>query len=255
MRRRSDTDFRTAMALMEVGRGDTEISRLTGIPRPTLSAWRHGRGSALHQRVATATPAWRPTAPGPYCYLLGVYLGDGCLTVQSQGSACLVIVLDSSYQGIVEEVQAALRQVLPRTPVSVVPKRDEAATVVRIHHPALPFAFPQHGPGRKHLRAIALVDWQLRLAERFPRELLRGFIHSDGCRTVNRFRTELPSGRVAEYEYPRYFFSNLSADIRGIFCKHCDLLGIRWTQSNPRNISVAQRESVALLDEFVGPKS
>ena len=65
---------------------------------------------------------------------------------------------------------------------------------------------------------------------------------------------EAASGRVAQYEYPRYFFSNLSEDIREIFCTHCDLLGVRWTLSNPRNISVSHRESVAILDEAVGPK-
>jgi hypothetical protein len=70
--------------------------------------------------------------------------------------------------------------------------------------------------------------------------------HSSGC--------ILPSGRVAAYEYPRYSFSNLSDDIRRIFCEHCELLGIRWTQSNPRNISVSHRKSVALMDEFIGPK-
>jgi hypothetical protein len=67
-------------------------------------------------------------------------------------------------------------------------------------------------------------------------------------------QVKLPSGRVAEYEYPRYFFSNLSADVREIFCDHCDLLDIRWTQSNARNISIAHRVSVARMDEFVGPK-
>jgi hypothetical protein len=51
-----------------------------------------------------------------------------------------------------------------------------------------------------------------------------------------------------------YFFSNLSSDIRALFCEHCELLGIRWTQSNPRNISVSHRRTVALLDDFVGPK-
>ena len=83
---------------------------------------------------------------------------------------------------------------------------------------------------------------------------MRGLIHSDGCRTVNRFKTRLPSGRVAEYAYPRYFFSNLSADIRGLFCESCEQLGLRWTQSNHRNISISHRTSVALLDEYVGPK-
>jgi hypothetical protein len=105
------------------------------------------------------------------------------------------------------------------------------------------------------LRTISLVEWQLELTRQYPRELLRGLIHSDGCRTINRFETKLPSGRVAHYEYPRYFFSNLSADIRRIFCDHCDLLGIRWTQSNSRNSSIAHRDSVALLDEFIGPKT
>ncbi len=110
------------------------------------------------------------------------------------------------------------------------------------------------GRGRKHTRPIRLEPWQREIVDAFPREFLRGLIHSDGCRTVNRFKTRLPSGRVAEYAYPRYFFSNLSADIRGLFCEYCERLGIRWTQSNHRNISVSHRHSVALLDEFVGPK-
>lgn len=116
-------------------------------------------------------------------------------------------------------------------------------------------AFPQHGPGRKHERRIVLTDWQEEIVERFPHEFLRGLIHSDGCRTVNRFKTKLPSGRVAEYAYPRYFFSNLSPDIRALFCATCDRLGIRWSLSNPRNVSISHRASVARLDEFVGPKA
>jgi hypothetical protein len=36
---------------------------------------------------------------------------------------------------------------------------------------------------------------------------------------------------------------------------YCERLGIRWTQSNPRNISVSHRTSVALLDSFVPAKS
>ena len=85
--------------------------------------------------------------------------------------------------------------------------------------------------------------------------LLRGLIHSDGCRCMNAFSVRLPSGRVGWYSYPRYFFSNLSADIREIFATHCDLLGIRWTQSNTRNLSVSHRPSVKLLDSFIGPKT
>ena len=140
-----------------------------------------------------------------------------------------------------------LTRPLPRRRVSLAGRNDPDDRLGR--------SLSGHGPGRKHERRIELADWQLRITTAFPRELLRGLIHSDGCRTINRFKTKLPSGRVASYEYPRYFFSNLSDDIRGIFCEHCALLGIRWTQSNPRNISVSHRTSVALMDEFIGPKS
>jgi hypothetical protein len=56
------------------------------------------------------------------------------------------------------------------------------------------------------------------------------------------------------YAYPRYFFSNRSQDIQGIFCEACDRLGIAWRQDGPWNISVARREAVAIMDRHVGPK-
>jgi hypothetical protein len=118
-----------------------------------------------------------------------------------------------------------------------------------------PELFPQMGPGRKHERLIVLEPWQRGIVERHTWQFVRGLIHSDGCRTMNRFKTRLPSRRVAEYAYPRYFFSNLSAEIRGRFCESCEQLGLRWTQSNHRNISISHRTSVALLDEHVGPKA
>jgi hypothetical protein len=75
-------------------------------------------------------------------------------------------------------------------------------------------------------------------------------IHSDGCRLTNRVR----HGEKT-YEYPRYNFSNRSDDIRRIFCDACDLLGVEWRTMNRWDISVARRASVALLDEFIGPKA
>jgi hypothetical protein len=99
------------------------------------------------------------------------------------------------------------------------------------------------------------VSRQQAIVDVHPWAFLRGLLHSDGCRTVNRFSTTLPSGRVAEYAYPRWFFSNRSPDIRGLFCATCDAVGVRWTQSNARNISVSHRDSVALLDERVGAKA
>ena len=241
------------MKLMEAGHSDPEIARMTGVPRSTVSGWRHGRGTRYHLRLATARPSWRPPQPDQYSYLLGLYLGDGCIQ-PARSSFGIVISLDASYPGIVDAAATALRACFPETPVRHFFRMEGSVALVQLGHPALPFAFPQHGAGRKHLRPIELEPWQRKITTSFPRELLRGLIHSDGCRTINRFKTKLPSGRVAAYQYPRYFFSNLSEDIRGIFCDHCELLGIRWTQSNPRNISISHRTSVDLMDEFIGPK-
>jgi hypothetical protein len=87
-----------------------------------------------------------------------------------------------------------------------------------------------------------------RHATRAP--LLRRLIHSDGCRSLNTIHHPKKT-----YSYPRYTFSNRSDDIRGIFCDACDLLGIEWRVMNRWNISVARRDSVARLDEFVGLKA
>jgi hypothetical protein len=94
-----------------------------------------------------------------------------------------------------------------------------------------------------------LVPWQHELVDEDPRPLLRGLIHSDGCRVLNRaVGTDYPP-------YPRYEFTNASADIRDIFTRACDAIGVEWRRSRPRVISVARRASVAILDSFVGPKN
>ncbi len=105
--------------------------------------------------------------------------------------------------------------------------------------------FPQHGPGRKHERRIALATWQQEIVDLDPRPLVKGLIHSDGCRVLNW---------VNGTPYPRYHFHNVSPDIRAIFGRAGDQLGIEWRQNNRVSLSVARCDSVALLDEFVGPK-
>lgn len=247
--RYNEADFEHAMSLSASGMSDYAVARETGVSRVTVWHWRH-RKPALQPRPVD--PMWRPSDQGAYCYLLGVYLGDGCLVRTGASTWRLLVVLDALYPSLIDEVAAAMHTVAGQAPAA---RGRPGAKALELSSPVWPVAFPQHGPGRKHLRPIELADWQREITRAHPKELLRGLIHSDGCRCINRFRTRLPSGRVAEYEYPRYFFTNLSADIRGIFCEHCDLLGIRWTQSNHRNISVSHRRSVALLDGFVGPKA
>jgi hypothetical protein len=197
--------------------------------------------------------SWRPPDPWSYSHLLGWYLGDGCIS-RVRGTFQLIVTCDAIYPELIEDCKAAVYLVtLPRH-VYVRPHRVHRSVRIEATWKRWPEVFPQHGPGRKHNRPIVLEDWQQRIVDAHPWAFLRGLLHSDGCRCVNRFTTRLPSGRVAEYAYPRWFFSNLSADIRGLFCATCDTLGVRWTQSNHRNISISHRHSVALVDAEVGPK-
>ena len=57
------------------------------------------------------------------------------------------------------------------------------------------------------------------------------------------------------HEYVRYFFTQVSDDIRTIFTDACDQLGIGWRQPKWNTISIARRADVELLDEFIGPKA
>jgi len=239
------------LALVDIGLSDYEVSRKTGVSRSTVQNWR--RFGVPEVRARRAQVVGRPLDATSYAYLLGMYLGDGW--VGRVGTTwSLRVVLDSSYPDIVRECASAMAGVAPRR-VTALLRKDHSVVVLGSHGPDWRYLFPQHGPGRKHERKIELVDWQLRITHEWPREFIRGLIHSDGSRCINRFSVKLPSGRVGRYAYPRYFFSNYSADIRQIFCQHCELLGVRWTQSNSRNISVSHRASVALLDTFVGPKT
>ena len=112
-----------------------------------------------------------------------------------------------------------------------------------------PHLFPQHGEGLKHRRPIELESWQEKVVELHPGRLLRGLIHSDGCRVTNRIRHPKKT-----YTYPRYMFSNRSIDIQNLFTDACDRLDIDWRQDGPWNISIARREAVAIMDLHVGPK-
>jgi hypothetical protein len=243
---RSYEEVEKVRCLVSAGLNDCEIARLTGIPRATVRDWRANRRWLIPQ------PAEPDLAglPDSYVYLLGLYLGDGCLSTHPRGVFKLRVALDERYPGIIDECSRAMQDLLSGNRPNVQRLRLSRAVEVNIYSTRLPLFFPQHGPGRKHDRRITLTEWQQELVSRRPGLLLRGLIHSDGCRFTNTVRH-----KKKIYEYPRYNFSNRSADIKRIFCDACDCLGIEWRVMNRWNISVARRASVARLDEFVGPKA
>ena len=163
----------------------------------------------------------------------------------------LRIATCDDYPDVRQEIVAAIGE-LVRNPVHMV--AGQGCTNVQCITKQWLHLLPQHGEGRKHTRPIVLEPWQVELVDADPRPLIRGLIHSDGWRGTN-WTTRTVGGTTKRYTYPRYQFSNRSADIRGIFTAALDRLGIAWRQSNAWTISVARRQAVASLDEFVGPKT
>jgi hypothetical protein len=180
-----------------------------------------------------------------------LYLGDGYLRRSRDSTWTLHIALDETYPGIIESCCDAIEQV--RGGHRPKPRPDytgNACIRISLTWRQWPCLFPQHGPGRKHSRKIELTTWQMAIVDQAPQAFLRGLIHTDGWRGVNRVRA-----KGKDYEYPRYQFSNRSDDIRKLFTDTCEKLGVEWRPWTRYHVSVAKRDSVALLDSFIGPKT
>jgi hypothetical protein len=249
---RSLAEFEIVWALIDAGLSNRRISILTGISRATIRDWRRkGPSDEFGTRYRRPDPdcpvCARAEVPAfMYAYLLGLYLGDGCISTHPRGVYKLRITLDQRYARILGECADAMRGVRPSRTMKVGRVQKIGCIEVNAHWKHWVCLFPQHGPGRKHERRIELVPWQVAIVDQHPDRLLRGLIHSDGWRGLNC---------VNGKGYPRYQFCNHSKDIRDIFCRACDQFGVAWRQSTWKTISVSRSPDVAKLDLVVGPKS
>ncbi|MFG2821380.1 transcriptional regulator [Kitasatospora sp. NPDC048365] len=247
-----------ALALHISGLSLSQVSRSTGISRSAIRAWTARVDPSPRMTAECPAPSGHlsPTVPSDACtYLLGLYLGDGCISPERRGGYALRIACGNAWPGLIDTCERAVRSVLPHNATHRVRAPGCTYMVSRSKH--WPCLLPQHGPGKKHERPIVLAPWQRELVDRHPWELLRGLIHSDGCRIAN-WATRTVGGEVRRHEYPRYFFTNTSPDIVRLFTDTLDAVGVGWRAarraSGAVNVSVARRASVALLDAHVGPK-
>jgi hypothetical protein len=224
----------------------TRMARMTGIPRSTIRDWIKPDPRRRRSRPRPSAPDMIAGLPTPeYSYLLGIYLGDGTISASRRGVYRLRIVMDICYPRIITECVTATRAVMPRNRVHVQRLRFKAVEI-GCSSKSWPILFPQHGPGPKHLRPIELAGWQREIVTRHPKEFVRGLIHSDGCRVLNHV-----NGKA----YPRYFFNQVSDDIRNLFCAACRMIGVEYRLNRWDSVSIARAPSVAILDSFIGPKS
>ncbi|MEV6103356.1 transcriptional regulator [Streptomyces sp. NPDC051940] len=248
-----------ALALVAQGRSLNAVSKQTGISRWCLRSWQK-RITPLPRLVSEPCPICAPDhrelAEAPYSYLLGLYLGDGCISQAPRGTGTyLRIACTKSWPGLIDECRRAITAVCPDRTSYIVERPGDVMVTSYGHHWTC--LFPQHGPGRKHERRIELAPWQRKIVDAHPWAFIRGLVHSDGCRITN-WATRTVAGVRKRYEYPRYFFTNTSDDIIRLFTDALDRVGVEWKPANQRrdaqNVSVAKRASVALMDAHVGPK-
>ncbi|MFC7548524.1 transcriptional regulator [Plantactinospora sp. GCM10030261] len=233
------------------GRTVSATARSVGLPYRTVWDWCHGRVAPAVRGTAARCFRCHPgTAPPPdaatYAYLLGLYLGDGHLVTRVRVPV-LRISCAERWPGLIDACESAMRAVLAGS-VQRVPQ--VGCVSVQSYGKHWPCLLPQHGPGKKHERAIALTDWQQPIVDRHAGDFLRGLFHSDGARFANTVTV-----RGKSYVYPRYMFVNLSTDIMRLCQESLDALGIAWRMNRPTSLSVARRGAVAALDRYVGPKT
>ncbi|MFD4610200.1 helix-turn-helix domain-containing protein [Streptomyces sp. NPDC088337] len=250
-----------ALTLLRRGAKNADVARRLNVPLGTVGYWKHldraerGECPGRHDPECPRCDG-RRLDHAAYSYLLGLYLGDGHISHYSGHRVPnLMITCSETWAGLMDDCERAMRAVFPDNSVCRV--RRTGCRNVKVYSKHLHCMFPQHGPGRKHERTIALEPWQQEIVDAYPWEFVRGLIHSDGCRITN-WTTRLVGGERKRYEYPRYFFANKSDDIRMLFTDTLDKVGVEWTTlargSDPFNISVARKASVALMDAHVGPK-
>lgn len=246
--------------LLREGMPNHQVAEKLGVPLGTVSWWLHVERKAngiLVTRQSHNCPLClsRPMDYPAYSYLLGLYLGDGHITSRGSRQNHLSIYCADDWPGLIDEAERTMQKVL--TGASTGRRAKVGCTEVKSYSRHWPCLFPQHGPGMKHQRRIALQGWQQRIVDAQPWPFIRGLIHSDGCRFTN-WTTRMVGGRQKRYEYPRYYFTNKSDDVRRLFTDALDAVGVQWTTlargSDPYNVSVARRASVELMDEHVGPK-
>jgi hypothetical protein len=230
-----------------------QICRDLELPRRTVGNWFYGDRPGRRALREVARPRCARCADPPralpdkqaYAYLFGLYLGDGHL-VTSIKVPVLRIYCTAAWPGLADTCEYAMRRVLAKSVHRVTRSGCVAVQSYSNHWPCL---LPQHGPGKKHERCIDLEEWQRKIVDEFPEDFLRGLLHSDGCRATNKVRRGEKT-----YFYPRYMFANESVDIMRLCQESLDQLRIDWRMCRPNLLSVARREAVARLDDFVGPK-
>src|SRR5436190_1953357 len=113
---RSAEDVERVLRLAAEGHNISQIARDVGVSRYTVRMWRSGQVPKRTFQCEAGKCALVPPSCGRwgiYAYLLGQYLGDGYIATHGRGVHRLRIACTNAYPMIMDEVEQAMRCVLP----------------------------------------------------------------------------------------------------------------------------------------------
>lgn len=149
-----------------------------------------------------------------YAFILGVYLGDGCISKTHKLNVYrLRIALDQKYKNLNQEIIDELQKIFPNNKIALNNTPNTNGCVISVYSSNLLSLFPQHDLGLKHDRPIVLEEWQKEIIDEFPMDFLRGLMYTDGSFYY--------SGK-----YERCNFVNKSLDIVNICSETMNKLNI-----------------------------
>lgn len=128
-----DTKART-IAMCRAGVPNAEIARRLGLPHGTVGTWKfrdRERNPEFYPKIRATSP-YCPRCHGAgldvvaYSYLLGLYLGDGCIVKPPKHRVhTLTIACCDAWPGLIEAAADALRAVAP------------SGSVIRVQRPGM----------------------------------------------------------------------------------------------------------------------
>lgn len=244
---------RAARSLKKEGYSLRKIAAIFGVHHSTVSYWLRTVDKAPKSAPQEIT---NPKAylvennlVEEYSYILGIYLGDGCLD-KLKRCYRLRIFCDAQQETAQNKIIKALGKIFPNNKISKVNKAlTETCTVVYAHHKNLNLLFPQHGVGKKYKRRIILHKWQEQIL--VPEQFIAGLIDSDGCRYRCKTNKRL-----------FYNFNQKSKDIFELFLTKAKIIGLQptWHLSKTKSkynqyiANFYKKADVDTLENICGPK-
>ena len=227
------------------GVNKSTLSNKYNIPRGTIKYWIDNRDTIFISKTSDKDISLIieeiKNNKELYNYILGLYLGDGCISPQKM-SYKLRITQDNKYPNSVNEIKNLLNSFFKNNVFVCIPK---GCTVIAIYDKNLPLYFPQHGVGKKHDREIILSDYQRENID-YP-NLLKGLWVSDG------------SYYLASSKYEAYNFTNKSTDIISLFEECLTFCEVNYRKRIKKNgvwiIEITKKSEVQKMKELVGFKS